>query len=66
MKYIIKRDKGDILALEQMIMIFKHLPHWNIQLIDIVVEPDMFIIVLSDNIPKDQEAHLNTEEQKKV
>ena len=66
MKYIISRGKGDILALEQMTMIFKHLPYWDIQLIDIVVEPDMFIIALSDNIPKDQEAHLNTEEQKKV
>lgn len=63
MKYIIKRDKGDIKAFREMTSLFEHLHEWGIDLIDIIVEPDQFIIVLSDNIPKDQEAHLNTTEK---
>ena len=66
MKYIIKRDKGDMIAIPEMAALLHHLSAWNIELVDIVVETDMFIVVLSDNIPKDQEAHLNTEEQKGV
>ena len=64
MKYIIKRDKGDQKAIQEMANLLLHLSTWGIELIDIVVEPDMFIIVLSGNIPRSEEAHLNTEEQK--
>lgn len=63
MKYIIKRDKGDQIAMPEMCNLLLHLSAWGIELIDIVIEPEEFIIVLSDNIPKDQEAHLNTTEK---
>ena len=66
MKYIILRDRGDQIAIPEMCALLLHLSAWNIELIGIIVEPNQFIIVLSGNIPKDQEAHLNTEEQKVI
>jgi len=66
MKYTIMRNKGDHVAFQEMAALLLHLSVWDIELIDIIVQPDIFIIVLSDYIPKDQEAHLNTEEQKVI
>ena len=58
-RYVVERAAGDIAAVAEVYASVQHFSGWNVELQNLVLEPNRLVVMVSGPIPANQKAHLN-------